>query len=102
MKSKIPHPLCLGISWDIVNTFVIFVILKSWQGIPNTILYDKVCQWQVGGFLRVLRVSSTNKTDRHDKTEILLKVALNTITLTSYPQMISGRFVCCIIKYKYS
>ena len=28
------------------------------------------------------RVSSTNKTDHHDMTEILLKVALNTITLT--------------------
>jgi len=28
------------------------------------------------------RVSSTNKTDLHDITEILLKVALNTITLT--------------------
>jgi hypothetical protein len=27
-------------------------------------------------------VSSTNKTDSHDITEILLKVALNTITLT--------------------
>ena len=27
-------------------------------------------------------VSSTNKNDRHNKTEILLKVALNTITLT--------------------
>jgi hypothetical protein len=27
-------------------------------------------------------VSSINKTDRHDITEILLKVALNTITLT--------------------
>jgi hypothetical protein len=27
-------------------------------------------------------VSSTNKTDRHDLTEILLKVALNTINLT--------------------
>ena len=27
-------------------------------------------------------VSSTNKTDLHDITEILLKVALNTITLT--------------------
>jgi hypothetical protein len=27
-------------------------------------------------------VSSTNKTDHPDKTEILLKVALNTITLT--------------------
>jgi hypothetical protein len=27
-------------------------------------------------------VSSTNKTDRHDITEILLKVTLNTLTLT--------------------
>ena len=36
----------------------------------------------VCGFLQVLRVSSTIKTDRHDITEILLKVALNTITLT--------------------
>ena len=36
---------------------------------------------QAGGFLRVLRypVSSTNKGDRHDITEILLKVLLNTI-----------------------
>ena len=34
----------------------------------------------VGSFLRVLRVSSTNKTDHHDITEILLKVALNTIS----------------------
>ena len=31
-------------------------------------------------------VSSTNKTDRHDVTEILLKVGLNTITLTITPQ----------------
>jgi tRNA U34 5-methylaminomethyl-2-thiouridine-forming methyltransferase MnmC len=29
-------------------------------------------------------VSSTNKTDRHDITEILLKVALNTITLNLF------------------
>ena len=34
---------------------------------------------QVGGFLLVIPVSSTNITDRHDITEILLKVALNTI-----------------------
>jgi hypothetical protein len=33
---------------------------------------------QVGGFLGY-SVISTNKTDRHDITEILLKVALNTI-----------------------
>ena len=36
---------------------------------------------QVGGFLQVLLVSSTNKIDHHDITEILLKVALNTVTL---------------------
>jgi hypothetical protein len=33
---------------------------------------------QVSGFLRVLLISSTNKTDFHDIAEILLKVALNT------------------------
>jgi hypothetical protein len=37
---------------------------------------------QVGGFRPGTPVSSTNKTDRHDITEILLKVALNTIILT--------------------
>ena len=35
---------------------------------------------QVSGFLRALRFPR-NKTDRHDITEILLKVALNTINL---------------------
>jgi len=41
---------------------------------------------QIGDFLRVLRCpppkNKKQKTDRHDITEILLKVALNTITLT--------------------
>jgi hypothetical protein len=37
---------------------------------------------QVGGFLRVVRVSFTNKTDHLDITEILLKVALNTTITT--------------------
>jgi hypothetical protein len=32
---------------------------------------------QVGGFSPGTPVSTTNKTDRHDITEILLKVALN-------------------------
>jgi hypothetical protein len=41
-------------------------------------LHDKVCQW----FSLDTRVSSTNKTDSHDITEILLKVALTAITLT--------------------
>jgi hypothetical protein len=38
---------------------------------------------QVSGFLWAL-VSSTNKTDHHNITEILLKVALNTITLIAH------------------
>ena len=41
---------------------------------------------QVGGFIRVLQfppVSSTKKNDRHDITEILLKVTLNTIKQTN-------------------
>ena len=37
---------------------------------------------QVGGFSPSTLVTSTDKTDRHDITEILLKVALNTIIQT--------------------
>jgi len=53
------------------------------RGILDTTLCDKVCQWLARGrwFSPDTRLSSTNKSDRHDITEILLKVALNTITL---------------------
>jgi len=34
--------------------------------------------WQVGGFLSGISVSSTNKTDPYNITEILLKVTLST------------------------
>jgi len=47
----------------------------------DTTLCDKICQGLAAGQW-FSPVSSTNKTDRHDITEILLKVALNTITLT--------------------
>ena len=50
------------------------------RGAPDPILCDKVCQRLAAG-LWFSPVSSTNKTDRHI-TEILLKVALNNITLT--------------------
>ena len=56
----------------------------SWRGVLDTALCDKVCQWPLTGrwfFLGNL-VSSTNKTDCHDISEILLKVALNTTALT--------------------
>ena len=51
-----------------------------------TTLRGKVCQWLATGwcFFPCPTVSSTNKTDRHDITEILLKVALNTVKQTSY------------------
>jgi hypothetical protein len=51
----------------------------SWGGVLYVIKFVNDLR-QVGGFLRVLQVSSTNKTDCHDITEILLKVALSTQT----------------------
>ena len=57
---------------------------RSWRGVLDAILCDKVCQWLATGrwFSLGVPVSSTNKTDLHDITEILLKVALNTINQT--------------------
>ncbi len=57
---------------------------RSWRGLLNVTLCDKVCQWLTTGpgFSPGTPVSSTNITDPHDIAEILLKVALNTITLT--------------------
>jgi hypothetical protein len=48
------------------------------RGVFDTTLCDKVCQWLATGrwFSLGTPVYSTNKTDRHDITEMLLKVAL--------------------------
>jgi len=53
-----------------------------WQYLST--LCANVCEWLATGwwFSPGTPVSSTNKTDRHDMTEILLKVALNTIKQT--------------------
>jgi hypothetical protein len=54
---------------------------------------------QVGGFSPGIPISSTHKTDPHDITEILLKVALNSITLTNQRKnclvflSVSGAFI---------
>ena len=55
---------------------------RSWRGVLDTTLCDKVCHLLVTGrwFSLGTLVSSTNKTDCEDIAEILLKVALNTIT----------------------
>jgi len=57
---------------------------RSLRRVLDTTLCDKVCQSLEAGLWVFLgtAVFSTNKTDRHDITEILLKVALNTIILT--------------------
>ena len=59
---------------------------RSGRGVLDTTLCDKVCQWLATGrwYSPGHPVSSTNKTDDcHDITELLWKVALNTITLTN-------------------
>jgi len=58
----------------------------SWRGVIGTTLCDKVCQWLVSGlwFSPGTPLSSTNKTDCHDITEILLKVVLNIVKPTLY------------------
>ena len=60
-------------------------ILLRW-GIFDTTLCDKVYQWLATGtwFSPGTPVSSTNKTDHQDITEIMLKVVLNTINQTNF------------------
>jgi len=67
------------VSW---NTLWVRIPLR--RGVLDTPLCDKACQWLTAGrwFSPGTPFSSTNKTDRHDIAEILLKKALNTTTLT--------------------
>ena len=55
-------------------------------GVLDTIFCDKVCQLLAAGrwFYSDTSVPSINKTDHHNIAEILLKVALNTITLALF------------------
>ena len=60
---------------------VLSVRIPPRRGLLNATLCGKVCQWSAAGqcFSPGTPVSSTNKTVGHDITEIVLKVALNTI-----------------------
>ena len=69
-----------------ITTKVVNSKPRSWRGVLDTTLCDKVCK-SLGtdrGFSPGTPVSSTNETDRNDITEILLKVALNPITLNHF------------------
>ena len=64
----------------------------------DTTLCDKVCQWLATGlwFSPSTPVSSTNKADRHDIAEILLKVALNTTHLNIKTFLANSQLITCI------
>ena len=67
---------------------------RSWRGSLDNTLCDKVRQWLATSqwFSPGTPVSSTNKTDRHDMTEIFLIVALNIITI--FVNHVSGNISC--------
>ena len=84
MSQHISKVLCYFIYWLTIAPLSYIIRILPRRGALDTTLCDKNCQWLADGwwFSRGTSVSSTNKTDHHDIAEILLKVALNTITLT--------------------
>ena len=90
------------------KVFISIIVSGNHQlrGVLDTTLCDKVCQWLAASqwFFLGTPASTTNKTDYHDITEILLKVALNTLTLylitTNNKQIhnhsLEWRLQCCI------
>jgi hypothetical protein len=71
--------------WSRPLCFILYIIfyirIQIRRGVLDTTICDKVCQSLASGrwFSPDTPVSSTNKTDRHDIAEMLLKVALYTI-----------------------
>jgi hypothetical protein len=71
-------------SWvytECISPPTLWVRIPFRRGVLDTIICDKVCHWLAAD--PGTPVSFTNKNDRHDITEIFLKVVLNTITLTT-------------------
>jgi hypothetical protein len=72
-----------------LSQVMLWVRIHLMVGVLDTTLCDKVCQWFAAGlFIPGTPDSSTNKTDRHDIAEILLKLVLNTnqsIIIWGYP-----------------
>ena len=66
------------------------------------------CQWFAPGrlFSPAILISSTNKTDRHDKTEILLKVALTLIPVIRIQNnsliYIAFKSLYCVLHKRYN
>jgi hypothetical protein len=78
-----------------LSTLNMWVRIPLRRGVLDTTLYDKVCQWLATGrwYSPGTQASSTNKTDRHNITEILLNdgVKHHTLSLT----FVEIAFCCC-------
>ena len=96
-----------------IRSYLSFIVTSYTERLGSYILIDQRCEFesrscgvyviqlyvikffsylrQVSGFPRVL-----NKPDRHDITKILLKVALNTITITLY---FDDCFFLCLLHF---
>jgi hypothetical protein len=76
---------------------------ESWNPVQaivlDTTLCDEICQCLVTDlwFSPGTSVSSTNKTDCHNMTEILLKVALSTIYNTNLYLLFFSHFLPCVV-----
>jgi hypothetical protein len=73
------------LTYHVIKVICPYRELHILQSVLDITLCDKVCQWLATGrwFSLSTPVFSTNKTDHQDITEILLKVAFNTIKQTS-------------------
>jgi hypothetical protein len=82
-----------------ISTFSCEFKSHSWRGVLDITLCDIICQWLATGqwFSPGTPVSSTNKTDHYDITEILLKVALNSINQPNQPYGRSVVFVYSLL-----
>jgi hypothetical protein len=75
----------------------------SWWVLFDTTLCDKVSQWLVAGrwFSSGTPVSSTNTTDYHNIAQILVKMALSTISLTQSHNVTNKQlnivYICIIL-----
>jgi len=75
----------LYVSFTILVDIVQITIFFRWNGMYPCVLFYNIFHSR-----NYSLVSSTNKTDHHDITEILLKVASNTIKQTNKHQEIIG------------
>jgi hypothetical protein len=96
MSSSYIGKLVRQYTGSFIISLELFFEPSSWF---DTTLCDTVFQWLATRrwFFPGTPISSTNKTDRRDITAILLKVALNTITLT--PSILPDREFCFPLRY---